>query len=391
MSRVKEILRWPLSLLLRLFLAMVLLFLLCVGGIFCVYRFVLTILARLFRPKLGSIVDPQTTYFFLPANPAFNVVVKFKFVGILQLERVVERIKQKCILLQNETGDVVYPEFQQYTTSWGGYPFWKEEEEFSMAHHVERVILEQEKDVHCEVMKALETPFKPELSPWRITFLEIRENRNAYYMLFTFNHSLGDGASVFNALIGAADSRVEQICIRRRPTSCWRQIQKGFNTLLSCFNYLYDMLMKKKTKGWDNADLGESRFSSVTDPIPLADLKNAGRKLNVSVSMVLCYLVTGAIRRKLLNEKVSLPSTLEFLHPLHVRDHPKTLTNKLWVNKIQLMLAVYYQFSVTFYSFVFFLFGRIHFIQPEINFMQKYASCFSRVGVISQKTETILL
>jgi len=328
MSRTATIISWPLLLLLRLFLSLVLLLLLIVGGILYVYRFIISLLAQVLCPEFGAIVNPLTDYYF-PINTKCNVTIKFKFSGNLQLERSVEKIKEKCILLKNETGDLVYPEFQQYLTTWGGYPFWRKEVGFCMAQHVEHVIMEQEKDVDDEVMKALQTVFNPQRSPWKITFFEIRDNREAYYLCFTFHHSLADGASIFSALIRAADSEVQPVQMRQKRTSYWTQLQLGFNTFLSCFNFLYDMLLKKETECWDIGDWSESRFASVTDEIPLEDLKGVGRKLDVSVSMVLFYLVTGAIRRKMLHEKVALPNTVGFLHPLYVADHPTTLTNKV--------------------------------------------------------------
>jgi len=324
-----SILCFPCAVVFQLFLGLTFFFLLCLTWPIFVYRYLLSVLAPCFRPDLGRMLCLQSSFF---ARTKITVGIRFGLSGKLNVPHLVDQLSEGCILLKDkESGDFVFPEFQQYFTTWLGYYFFRNEEKFEMSKHVKHLVLEKDHNLEEEFTKVLNTPFLPSLSPWEFTFVETQETANRHYIWFKFHHALGDGYSVSNAIMGAADSKVNKFQhTAEEPVSCWLQVLRGFNFFFTYFRVLNNLVIPNSGP-WDSRDLTSDRYEETfIDPIPFGSIKDLSQKFGVSVSTILISIVSGAMRRKFLEEGASEPPNgIRGSTPIHLPHHSNKLTNKL--------------------------------------------------------------
>jgi len=314
---------------LSLWLGLVLIFILFLASPIFLYRYLLTVLAAAFRPDLGLMLSPQSRLFGHPSNPATNMSIQFRLSGKLNATPLVNRIREQCITLKDKSsGKFVFPEFQQYYTTWLGYAFWKNEENFQINAHFRHLVLKENKEVEPEFKRVLESPFPPHLSPWEITFVETKEDPNRHYIWFKFHHGLADGFSIFKALMGAADSEVHQL--RRTAgedseVSWTTKVLGGINSLCAI-----PEMIRLGRGGWDAQGLTGLHHTTFTEAIALSLIKQLSQKFGVSVSAILISAVTGAIRKRLLTDGVCIPkSGVRGITLIPLPHHSNNLTNRL--------------------------------------------------------------
>jgi len=177
MAKQGSISGFTLKFLLRLFLGVSFLLLLCFIWPIFIYRKLVSILASICRSDLGLILSPQNTLLNPASNPTLNVCIQLRLSGKLDLSRLKSRFTQECIFRKYpSTGRFLFPEFQQYYTTWLGFSFWKNEANFQIDQHIHHLVLNKTEDLEPELRKVLETEFSDSQNPWEIHFVETIAN-----------------------------------------------------------------------------------------------------------------------------------------------------------------------------------------------------------------------
>jgi len=297
------------------------------------YKYCVIVLAKIFRPDLGAIFSPQSRFFFPSSLAPLNTHVQFRLSGKLNYDQSVNRFAQNTILRKDEsTGKFEYPEFQQRPTMWLGYPFWKNESRFDVHHHFRLWRLEKLHQLQPYISQNLTTAFVPNVTTWLIEFMQVGETPDEHYFCLYFHHSLGDGASICRALLHSVDGEPTVLDLDRRmkekKTSCGNPLHFLLNAMRSYFRVVGKMIESDQGP-WDMSGIVGSRHFGISDVIPLSVLKKLGANYKVSVSAVVLALITGAIRRKMIRDRVAIPEELRFFLPIFTPKHPKGLTNKM--------------------------------------------------------------
>jgi len=331
MAKQGSITGFTLKFLLRLFLGISFLLLLCVIWPIFIYRKLVSILASIFRSDLGLILSPQSTLLNPASNPKLNVCIQLRLSGKLDLSRLTSRFTQECIFRKHvSTGKFLFPEFQQYYTTWLGYPFWKNEASFQIDQHVHHLVFNKTEDLQPELRNVLETQFSDSQSPWEINFVETIDNPNCHYVWFKFHHALADGYSILNALGGVADAPVQQLQPKREERVSFRtQVSRCINHFHMFFLVLEGMFKPVKSE-WDSLPFTGERYTGFTDTIPLSSVKELSFKHDASVSTITMAIITGATRRMMLKNGISNPpSSLLGITFIRLPHESSNLTNSL--------------------------------------------------------------
>jgi len=109
---------------------------------FYILRWTVSNLSRYFRPDLAQMVSAVSS--LLAADtvyscPRINIGVNLKLDTLNRKTtkgEIVQIFQSSWIAARNAQGKLLYPEFQQYLTSWMGYSFWKWELDFEIENHV---------------------------------------------------------------------------------------------------------------------------------------------------------------------------------------------------------------------------------------------------------------
>lgn len=268
-----------------------------------------------------------------------NVVISFKVGGLLNYERIIQILSDRMIFLRDNKGNLLYPEFQQHSVHWCGWPFWKWDENFNIRNHVRLLQFDKSTDFNefafeksCE---AVEEPFNPGESPWAIRLIP---NDECYFFLFNFHHSLADGYAIYRALMGCCDSpdaaNMRQIPHMNLKQKLWNTVRG----IVSAGPLLRDAVFETKkvvpkagTKIWDilPSEMSLNRSFCLGEKIPMEEIKKISKRYYASLNAVLMSSVASSLRKLTMNEEISTPDSVNCFVTVSVPQHPKGLTNSV--------------------------------------------------------------
>jgi len=109
--------------------------------------------------------------------------------GHIDINELTEKI-QKSLIDKERVGGF---KLKSYLVRFGGYSFWKQNPEFSVANHVHKVKLPPGEDIVDYLNIWMTEPYAPKTSFWRVLVVD---TGNVEYMAIKIHHGLGDGISV---------------------------------------------------------------------------------------------------------------------------------------------------------------------------------------------------
>lgn len=344
MSNFTKILKtvlWKCSL---VFLAFLLIFLLpltmLVSTPIFIYRLVIKILAKYFRPDFVKMISTSSSAFAQADSfdsPESTTIVQIIFDGTHNYKEFVKTFNSRMINAKDQNGKILYPEFQQYLVDWCGYKFWKPVQDFDISDHIieedTKEIMEQEDLVKiAEVL--IKKPYDRNRSPWDFTLLQnVKTSNNKCdknsALLIRFSHCLSDGYSMLNVLEGCAD-KAKTVRIQAKYPD-----KNIFQYLLFPFAFLYKLaeilILVSHFTPFKIARSQKTQKCTVdiTKEIEIGEVKKIKNVHGTSFTSVVYAACTGAMRNMILNKGLHLPKNIVCLLPFPKPGHPQGLCNHL--------------------------------------------------------------
>ena len=319
------------------------------------FRFFLCILARTFRPDLGEIIDSRSSVLAIDdpsKSPKWNLCVWIVFEGALNFENFREFFRQNILNKKDFNGKLVYPEYQQYYTSWLGFLFWKWDEKFRLENHMRYCFEDRpdyltkettEEEVRKLVKELTWSPFAQQRSPWEMHFIPNYKSATNYesdaetksVLIYRVHHGLCDGFKILHLIMTecnavSMDLIAKPDYVKRSLVSrIWLAIVFWFKAPYEFFKILVSATDHNQWHCLPERRLVKPMNMSFTERIPLTKIKNLSKSYNVSFSAVLLASITGGIRRMMMDSGVRVPKNISTAFPVPMPGHPLKLRNHL--------------------------------------------------------------
>jgi hypothetical protein len=191
---------------------------------FFLYRFIISFLYPLFSRKILKILPPSTSIYATQdagIHVKSNILIQVTFQEQMTYEEILEAVSKRIIEAVDARGRILYPEFTHKVIPWGGYYFWKKERNFQIRDHIEAISAGDLESGFKESF--LNELMNPEQSPWKMILVEGARNvSGGGVLLFKYHHTLGDGYSILNLLMGCADPGPSPLGRRTSRLSWWK-------------------------------------------------------------------------------------------------------------------------------------------------------------------------
>lgn len=307
------------------------------------FRILVIILAKLFRPDLGSILNGLSSYlandyFYNKKSPRANLVISLYVQGReMSIEELKENIMDNWIHAKNvKTGKLKFAQFRQYPERWLGFTFYKKcMDTFDISNHVythnqpnNEMDFFGDEDINNICENLVNNPYKPCTSLWEVHLVKnyisdkmktCDPTEKSFVLIFKFHHSLADGYSILAALVeGFGEQEFSDI---KLPTPRFPKrniIQKIFYYVLLPFkvlfefSYIFSHIFQSSPWKIENDKKEWSQFCAKSDSISIQKIKFIKNKLGVSFTSVLLYSISSAIYKTFQNLKVKSLNTSQF-------------------------------------------------------------------------------
>ena len=260
--------------------------------------------------------------------------------GILLLEEPLDWDKLRMVL---ETRLLAkYPRFQQKLyrrEKWITTPYWKTDPDFLLDNHIERVALpvgSGHEALEQLVTESISTPLNLDRPMWFIQAVDNYENGSA--LIIRIHHIIADGIALMQVLLSLTDATKEKSGeknqLPERPTvspyhlSSFQDYAKHIYKSVGSFNKLIFCRPDPMTPIKGN--LGLAKRASWSRPIPLSFIKEIKNQIDGTINDLIMTLITGALRRYLINDAHALAQEFRAAVPINLRptEAPITLGNR---------------------------------------------------------------
>ena len=267
---------------------------------------------------------------------------------------------QPCKKSGSEEELLPYTKFTYYYDYWCGFPFWKEEENFSLESHI-RVWEETgetettEEDFVAKMGPLTTRPFAKGMSPWEMLiipnyiasvtppdpqFIEdfVGNNNNnndeksekRFVIIFRFHHTLCDGFSMAKLFVQNFGGQPEENTPRaaRKKPSVFTLMRYAVQTLLQLgYCHLKILVWDYDFNKWHipTKELTGDWHTVMTEPLPFNLAREVSKRTGTATTTVLFGAIAGGLRRywkSMGKTDKEIPKLMRALFPLPVSKHP---------------------------------------------------------------------
>jgi len=325
---------------------------------FAIYRITVKYCAKVFRKDLSDMLSPRSNTFAadrITKCPKINIVFSIILEGDLDLKRIQSDFTTQVInnKQKDQNGKYRYQKLFQYIVNWGGYFFWKDDNDFDLSNHIKSLpdnIEHTEKDLIALNQAYLGRKWPSKRPLWEfvlmpnytpsysthsgnnwirkksslskkhllIPFLVITGNHVA--MLFAVHHSISDAYSFFYFIINAlcqkeSHSNAVPTYIKRPWYSMLIYlITFPFEASWEIAGLLVKALKRNAldaNKSFDTFQLNGSQGSNfniaVTQSLPISLVKDVKSHYKTSFAAVQQSVLTGAVTEFHQEKGINLP------------------------------------------------------------------------------------
>jgi len=294
----------------------------------------------MFRPELLYMLSMKSTILaadHLYTTPYVSLVITIALEGDIDLNLVRKSVHSKCPA-----------EMRSYLFSWGGYLFWKRDENFKIENHINLhkdpqnlVIPVNDEYIHKLKSSLLQKPFVRNQSPWDALLVPdfvSKLGEKGTVIMLRYHHGLCDGLSIFKEIMKLSDNYEEnrekaivlpQTMYEGVKRTCLHFIPMIF---VAPFVIVYDTLIHGmgNSNGWKKSAKNMKRRYNLSKTVefPISYVKNIKNALGVSYATVVYSAMTVAIRKCMEAQNLSVPEKLTCHSPIPLPNHPDgKLTN----------------------------------------------------------------
>jgi hypothetical protein len=329
-----------------------------------IYKHLVVLLAKVFRPDLASILSPSSAVFAQNdslEDPKCSVVLPILFDGEFGIQEFRDAFRTR--ILEHKTpssssGELLtYAKLQQCLTDWMGFKFWKEIKDFKLEDYIKvhpdllvrDEVDNEDEDLITNLSADLVTkPYDKTKSPWEFLLvpkLQTREHGRqrtgtTTALIFRFHHALCDGYSILQLSmllfgIKIAPTTTAGVIPKQQKSHRGSSLSgSGITFALKFLQKLSQVLLLSfdNSSLWKLADhkkTGKLHIQASKVFAPCGYIKAVKNHHQVSFSSVIYASLTGAIRKISLKKGMQLPEKMPLMLPLLKEGHPGGLVNHL--------------------------------------------------------------
>lgn len=273
-----------------------------------------------------------------------SIVVKLYLPGRVTSDQMRSSCLSGWVNSRDDNGQLKYPEFQQYISSWMGYTFWKNEENFSVDDHISlHTIPKQYEDKSDLILDNITETFANKKfargkSPWEMCFLSnyVKSGESMTVLIFRFHHGMADGYSImFAAVEGILGQSMTGMEIAKpkykRGYDLWKRLVYSPWRFLYDTGYLLKYVASGNTTPWHCPD-GRKQWTQLygkSREIPVEKVKLIKEKTGVSFTSVLLACFSAAATKNFKMKGFGNVKRFPVGIPLPLPGHPGKLENHL--------------------------------------------------------------
>jgi hypothetical protein len=320
-----------------------------------IYKHLVVLLAKVFRPDLASILSPSSAVFAQNdslEDPKCSVVLPILFDGEFGIQEFRDAFRTR--ILEHKTpsssGELLtYAKLQQCLTDWMGFKFWKEIKDFKLEDYIKvhpdllvrDEVDNEDEDLITKLSADLVTkPYDKTKSPWEFLLvrlvpkLQTGEHGTTTALIFRFHHALCDGYSILQLSMLLFGIKIAPTTAGVIPKQQKSQSGSGITFALKFLQKLSQVLLLSfdNSSLWklgDHKKTGKLNIQASKVLAPCGYIKAVKNHHQVSFSSVIYASLTGAIRKISLKKGMQLPEKMPLMLPLLKEGHPGGLVNHL--------------------------------------------------------------
>ena len=310
-----------------------------------IYRQLVVIAARIFRPDLANVVVSNQALLAHDTlhdedKVTFNICTWHVFEDPLSVGNLRKLVQENLVTRRKADGTLEFPEFQQYYEPFGGYLFWKWDRNFDVSNHVRYFERENgndgvinEKELQKIISKLLTTRWPRNRSLWEILAINryqpTKEDKEKSVLIIRFHHSLADGYSYLNFVVRGL-CKAENLVAAVQSSHKLSAFQNICRTLAAPFKQPYDFVkmfntMEPDKSPWmlrSRTDLQKQYTTVWSQAISVEMIKKIKSRHRVSFQAVLNSIVSGAIQQLMSRAGQEVPEKMMSFVPFPLPNHP---------------------------------------------------------------------
>jgi hypothetical protein len=325
-----------------------------------IYKYLVVLLAKVFRPDLASILSPSSAVFAQNDSleePKCSVVLPILFDGEFGIQEFRDAFRTRILEHKNPSSSgelLTYAKLQQCLTDWMGFKFWKEinNKDFKLEDYIkvhpdflvrDEVVLNEDEDLITKLSADLVTKsYDKTKSPWEFLLvpkLQTGEHGTGTTLIFRFHHALCDGYSILQLSmllfgIKIAPTTTAGVIPKQQKSHRGSSLSGFIIFALEFLQKLSQVLLLSfdNSSLWklaDNKKTGKLNIQASKVFAPCGYIKAVKNHHQVSFSSVIYASLTGAIRKISLKKGMQLPEKMPLMLPLLKEGHPGGLVNHL--------------------------------------------------------------
>ena len=317
------------------------------------YRSLVRLLAWIHRPQLTDFITGGVNSYFASSDSdglhSANICIFVILEGKLDVVKTRREFLHRIIEAKDSKGRRIYSRLRQHITTFMGYNFLRWDHNWDLRKHVRMYDYDgglalpkpfKESDLEQVLGPFAALPWKTGQSPWECLICEGFESNDKTLLALRVSHGLADGYCVQDLLLRLSDGAVIKSVSQPRPhigvlLSLASTIVMPLRLFwdLGC-NYVAAMAADSEWKLDPRAP--RTFCASIMPAVPVDIVKNVKRKYGISYSAVLMAALSRGLHRVIKLAGQCPPEGLECVMPILKPDHPKGLTNHLYVFKVTL-------------------------------------------------------
>jgi len=318
-------------------------------------QFLVAKLAKYFHPEwVGLMTGKDVVVGADDIQKPRNVLLWYNTLeGNVSLEEIRNNFNELVVQRKDpQTGQLIYPKYQQYFEPWLGYNFWKWDTKFDIRNHVKLLpgtgesVVTTERQLLSRLGLVATAPFSPGRPYWECfsvpNYLPKGESVPRRTMIvYRMHHGIGDGYSFLKCFMQhLCNDDLEKMMKLKDPKGkpqnpllrlmglAWFFIQIPYVLLRQCF-------VDIDSNCWflPSSQLTGEGHLSMTRKISIPAIKAVCKEYNVSFSSALFSALSGGInkyfkRKHFGTEK--LPEIIRCFTPFPWRNHPHNKLTNHW-------------------------------------------------------------
>ena len=319
------------------------------------FRFVVAKVSPVLCSELGKMLTALSSSFVVDIHSVYETPKNVILINtVLEGTVDIQRFRQSfatILELKDAKGVPLYPELKQSIVSSLGFFFWKNVQDFRVENHVKFYELndKENSDISADNSREAVTlfshnvisrPFQSGQSPWEFLVIPLSPpdaGKHGKTLVFLrSHHALADGYSLFQLVLKHADIKEAKQSkpnfTRPKPTmaeSLGRTLRAVAFPFLLPYDVISQFIRSYDVNRWHIPEKSMARDSCgiICENFPIQAIKDTKKVHGTSFAAVLLAGFAGGMRKTMMQQNITVPSSIHCLTPMPLPGHTEKLRN----------------------------------------------------------------